>query len=201
MRVRLVAAVALFVTVGVSVGAQAPDCTPLRLEYLLWGAAGAGQVPTPGDDVGGGYPNGGYVPDTEVWQIRAAGLSSTISLPAEYMLEIQHKVWSAANVCCWLIPVQRMAGSPNGTPTIALDHPLVLHAGERLGGRVNGITGTTTIGLFYVGWKFPAACTAALILPGTTNITVSAPVDFSAMTAAATSLQNAATALKASIPK
>jgi hypothetical protein len=198
--VQLIAVGVLLATAGTA-AQTVPGCTPQRIEYLLWGADGAGQVPTPGDPVGGGYPNGGYVPDGEVWLIDKAGISSTIPNAAEFMLEVQHKVWSQNNVCCWLIPAMRMTGAPSGTPTLALDRPLIMPAGDRLGARVNGITSSSHIGLFYTGWKFPAGCTAALLLPGPTNITIAPPTDFSAMTAAALSLEQAAAAIKTSIPR
>jgi hypothetical protein len=146
----------------VSVRAETPDCTPQKMEYLAIGEPGVGQVPNPYNPV---LVNHGWVPDNEVWQIRAAGIGSTLSAPAEYMLEIQHKVFSYGNVCCWFIPAMRATGAPDGTPTLALDRTLVLHAGERLGARVNGITASAFISLFYVGWKFPADCTAALVVP------------------------------------
>jgi hypothetical protein len=83
---------------GARVSAQ--TCRPVPVEYVLWGAPGQGIVPafdTPD----------WYVLDDEVWKIRAAGIATDDGRPLEWMMQIQHKVASHGDACCWLIPLHR----------------------------------------------------------------------------------------------
>lgn len=132
------------------------SCQPEKLEYLLWGSAGQGIVPAASD-------TSSFVPSDEVWQIRAAGVATTDSVSREYMLQIDHKVWSQGDACCWLVPLHRHLGTALGTPTLALERPVVLHAGERLSARVNSLSSSAQMALLWVGWKFPASCTERLV--------------------------------------
>lgn len=131
-------------------------CQPDKLEFLMWGTAGQSEIPAPTDTAG-------FVPSSEVWQIRAAGIATTDGSAREYMLEIQHTVWSQGNACCWMVPVHRHLGTALGTPTLALERPVVLHEGERLGARANSLSSTAQMALLWVGWKFPASCTERLV--------------------------------------
>lgn len=105
-----------------------------------------------------GHVWGDPVPDGERWVIRHGGLGSTAGNQVEYMMEIAHPVVSAGGACCWYIPIARSPGKPDGTPVLALERDITLLAGERLGGRANGLKSGESIVLYYVYWAVPASC-------------------------------------------
>lgn len=140
-----------------TIRAQSPDCRPIVIESAQGGEAGQAMVPALSD------PDH-FVPTGEVWKIRAAGIATDDGHPLEWMLQIDHQVVSQDHACCWLIPLMRLTGTTAATPVLALHREILLTAGERLSARVNGLDATKHMSLLYVGWKFPAACTAALVL-------------------------------------
>lgn len=101
-------------------------CVAQDREALLWGQPGQGSVTI------------GPVPAQKMWLIRAAGGFTNRSDWAEYMMEVVRPVRQQGNACCWRVPVARSApGYVGGTPTIALERPLVLHEGESLSVRTS----------------------------------------------------------------
>lgn len=150
----------LLVSATVLVLASAPlaaqPCTPIASEDL-------GQPSQPGMF----YTLGATVPPGEAWIVRAAGVGYSVPIPGgplEYSLNIAHPVGQATTAenlaidsgCCWQIPVQTAVKT--GTPVLALDHPIVLLAGERLLARVTGPPSQLVMNLFTVMWKVPASC-------------------------------------------
>jgi hypothetical protein len=125
--------------------ANNPSCKAEESEFMQWGNHGQGIVST--------YA----VPNGRIWLVRAAGVFGT-SLAANYMLQIDRPVKSQGNACCWLIPIARSPGDINGTPYLALERPLILHAGEKLSSRVNGLTSSEQIGINMLYYSLPASC-------------------------------------------
>lgn len=183
-------------------------CTPTPIARGgQWGPPGAGMTPVPTywTVVAQGYDGDptGYVPPGEVWLIRAAGGAVRgDGRQLEWMLQIDHY---APSGCCWLVPLHRLNGTAGGTPTIALDRPIVLEAGERLSLRVNGLPPQDQISLLWVGWSFPAAClprllgveeTSGAVVVGGGTVTP----DFTALVAAAQIAATALSGLAQSVP-
>lgn len=183
----------LAVILASPVPAFAQTCTPARIDSLLWAPVGAALAPVPKywTAAANGYagdPNG-FVPPGEVWLIKSAGGFTNDGAALEWMLQIEHHTL-VGDACCWLPPLHRPMGTAAATPVIALERPILLEAGERLSLRVNGLRADKSIGIAYVGWKFPAACLPRLLGVEAGSGT---PVDYSGF---ATALQQAATALQ-----
>jgi hypothetical protein len=141
-------AIALIVLLS-PVSALAQSCTPVAMEYLLWG------------DPGQGIVAGEFVPVGEAWKIRAAGVATDDGRQLEWMMQIQHTLKDGQ--CCWLIPLHRQTGTAGGTPVLAIDREVILTTGERLASRVNGLASDKRQALLYVGWRFPVACLPRLL--------------------------------------
>lgn len=187
-RVAMLFAVALVAPLG----AQTSDCTPQPIEYLLWGEPGQAIVPVSTD-------TNNYVPEGEVWRIRAAGIATDDGQMLEWMLQIQHRLANGA--CCWLIPLHRQTGSAAGTPVLALSREVLLTSGERLSARVNGLGPTKKMALLYVGWRFPATCLPRLLGVEAGAVPVATDTqDLSALRAAAAAAESALRMLAASVP-
>lgn len=174
---------------GLSVPMAAQDCTPQPVESLVWGQPGQALLPALADV-------SGFVPPDQVWLIRAAGIATDDGRPIEWMLQIDHKVASQNDACCWLVPLHRQTGTAAGTPVLALDRDVILIAGERLSARANGLGADKKLALLFVGWRFPASCTARLL--GVAAASTSA--DLSAVVSAANSAAAALSALASSVP-
>jgi hypothetical protein len=138
------------------------DCTPQPIRFFTWGPPGQR------------YANGDIVPVGEVWLIQTAGLSSTDGRVLDYML--QHDVPDPAPTCCWGMPLHVNVTSRFSTPVLSLERSVILEAGERLTGRVNANTDYGQMALMYKGWRFPAACTAALLIGGAIPTTFTPPI-------------------------
>ena len=137
-------AVTLFLLLG-SANAAIAECTPIHEEFLRWGMIGATTVETD------------PVPAGEVWVVTAAGVFGN-NFPGEYMMEINHPVWSQGGACCWRIPVARTTGFVTGTPYLALSRELTLREGDTLTGRVNGLQPGAKIGVTMLYDVFSEAC-------------------------------------------
>ena len=141
-------AIATLLLCALPVVAQAQTCTPTRLQYhsgWLFNAA---------------YVYGPYVPEGEVWKIERGGVASNDSAIREIMFQVEERVVSQGNVCCWMIPVARSYVSP-ATPKSAVDQPLILIPGDRFSARLNATL--TDLALLYTGWKYPLECLPRLL--------------------------------------
>jgi hypothetical protein len=155
-------AVALVLALSLAVGPslQAQTCTLTRVEAAPWGALGQKTVPL-SKALPGGDPTG-FVPDGEVWLIKAAGGAiNNNTTPIEWSLAIEHHM--ADGACCILVPLRKPLGVTADTPVIALDRPVILEPGERLQLRSNSLPGDRQMALLYIGWRMPLACLPRLI--------------------------------------
>lgn len=162
--------------------AQAQTCTPTRLQYHSGWFNNAAYVAGP------------YVPEGEVWKIERGGVASNDSSVREIMFQVEERVISQGNVCCWMIPVARSYVSP-ATPKSAIDQPLILLPGDRFSARLNATL--TDLALLYSGWSYPAVCLTRLL--GMEAKAGEVP-DLSGLTNAAKTAAEALTGLAGSVP-
>lgn len=177
----------------------AQGCTPIEVPPLFRQA----------DPASPSHADGDYVPDGEVWIVRAAGIGTYqyVGPSLEYKLQIERAIYWPSGIYAgtWLIPLAVNEGLVGGTPMLALTRTVILMPKERLVARVNspplGAPPTgLLINLFYLAWKIPIGCLDRLLLsPATTG--GPAAQDFSGMTAAVTALQDAVARLLQAIPQ
>lgn len=176
--------------------ARADDCTPVPIEVALTGAPGQA-ILLPFTD-----PNY-FTPEGFVDWVYAAGIATTDGRALEWALQIDHRVRSQGNVCCWLVPLQASAGVRSMTPPLALDHPVILLPGDRISARTPNILPDRVMGLMWLAIRYPIACLPRVLglSPIMTSSTGGGTLpDYSALVAAAaaaaTKLTAAATALE-----
>lgn len=129
---------------------QTPSCPVENKEFLLWGAAGGNTVQT------------APVPKGKVWMMREAGIASTDSTGADWRMELLRPVRSQNNACCWRVPIAISTSWRTSTPVLALERPLVMHEGEILAGRANGVEAPYQMALLGVYYEVPSYCLGAL---------------------------------------
>ena len=172
---------------------SAQTCTPTPIRTLIWGTPGQTIVP-PNED-----KTSNLVPAGKVWLIKAAGIGQGADpgVAIEYRLQIDH---IGTDLTFWYTAIE-VYPLMRGTPVLALTRPIILEAGERLSARSNSMPNGGTMYVMALGWEFPASCLSTLLGLTSSSGTTSAPLDFSALITATTTLQTAANALQAAIPR
>lgn len=149
------------------------------------------------------HANGDYVPDNEIWIVRAAGIGTyQYTGPGlEYKLQIERAVyWANGDYAgTWLIPLVVNAGLVTGTPMLALERTVILMPKERLVARVNAPPAGLLINLFYLALKVPRTCLERVVLGGGTASPVPAP-DLSAFAQAVAAAAAALQAIPSTVP-
>lgn len=153
------------------------------------------------------HADGDFVPDGEVWLIRAAGIGTYqyVGPGLEYKLQIERAIYwpSGEYAGTWLIPLHVNQALVQGTPMLALERQVILMPKERLVARVTSPPSGLLINLFYLGFKFPLSCLERLVVPSSVvqgEQSVAVSPDFSALIAAAQEAAAKLTTLAASVP-
>lgn len=113
-------------------------CAPEHRAWHRWG--------TPGAESFGGP----IVPESEVWEVTAAGVAVKVRDDGSYdggEFMMQKEVLTPQGECCWYVPIARTAGGVVGTPVLALTQDVELRPGESISARANAAMGTARLGL------------------------------------------------------
>jgi hypothetical protein len=185
------------------IGAAALDCTPVRGNWLWNGTPGCGQIPCALAQL----PDQIVAP-SQFWVVTDAMIDQAVwSVPADtppikYDLTVIYVLHPGEPAQYYSI--RAVASQTAGTtPVLSWAAPgkgFVLQPGEKLGVRTAGIPPGGTLSLVAAGWVFPIGCLGRWLGMDAPSATGAAP-DFSALVAATTSLQTAAAALQAAIPR
>lgn len=187
------AAFAVTLLIAASRMGSAQTCVPIEVPPMFRQA----------DPASPSHADGDYVPDGEVWIVRAAGIGTYqyVGPSLEYKLQIERAIYwpNGSYAGTWLIPLAVNENLVNGTPMLALTRSVIMMPKERLVARVNSPSAGLLINLFYLALKVPIACLDRVMLHG--GEAVSTAPDTSAMRAAALTLKGAVTAFLAALPQ
>lgn len=125
--------------------AQAPDCTPRKLQGHSGWVFHAAYVQSP------------VVPAGEVWEVHRAGAASNDSSPRDIRIQVDEPVDAQDGACCWAIPMASVEAS-SSTPKLSWSGQQFLWPGQRLSARMNATL--ADFALLWAGVKYPAACVA-----------------------------------------
>ena len=139
-----------------------------------------------------------FVPDGEVWEIHVASVGQTSAgtyTGLTCSLHVERDLGPGQGI--HLFAITGMREVIHGTPFLALERRILLLPKMRLGVRFNSPPAGLSVSLMAYGFKYPLADLDRLLLSGGGSST---SPDFSALTLAASGLQDAASALLAAIP-
>jgi hypothetical protein len=183
---------------------SALDCTPLRGNWLWNGTPGCGQIPCAMVNM----PDQIVAP-SQFWVVTDAMIDQAVwSVPADtppikYDLTVVYVLNPGLPSQYYSIRAV-FSQTAASTPVLSWAAPgkgFVLQPGEKLGVRTMGIPPGGTISLVAAGWVFPIGCLGRWLGMETPVAGTAALPDYTALIAATTSLQTAAAALQAAIPR